>query len=413
MRPPFIASFALGTLAILAGATVTLLAQEGRAPGGASARGTAPASDRADALRRVIDMRRELAALGDLQPIHQLHGHTDAVMKVAYSPDGKHLVSGSADHTLKIWNATTFELEKTLVGHANILYSLSFSPDGKMLVSGDNGLSGDPGKSNPSTIILWNLENGSIHSRYTQPCPVDRILFLKDQKHFVSACGRNLRLWEIGNKVDKPTQFPDEFFSALDLTPDGNVVAGTQQGHVYLWEPLTGKILKSHVHENNTSGVRVIDNDTTLISNQEGIWKWDMKADAISFLCKAPFAGAIYSIEQMKYLFISRYTGIALIEVATGQTRVISKSSYIRGLALDPAGSLIAVAYGGGHWQDTWKPIGATPVDIFDLNKLKRGLELTKQVNAVSPGPRGGSPRGGLPPPARGNAATAETKPWD
>ena len=34
-------------------------------------------------------------------------GHSDSVLSVAFSPDGKHVVSGSADMLVKIWNAKT------------------------------------------------------------------------------------------------------------------------------------------------------------------------------------------------------------------------------------------------------------------------------------------------------------------
>ena len=37
--------------------------------------------------------------------VKTLTGHIDWVMSVAYSPDGRHIVSGSADNTIRIWDA--------------------------------------------------------------------------------------------------------------------------------------------------------------------------------------------------------------------------------------------------------------------------------------------------------------------
>ena len=50
-----------------------------------------------------------------------LTGHSDSVTSVAYSPDGKHIVSGSDDKTVKIWDSTTGEEVSVLVCHRRII----------------------------------------------------------------------------------------------------------------------------------------------------------------------------------------------------------------------------------------------------------------------------------------------------
>ena len=50
-----------------------------------------------------------------------LTGHSDKVTSVAYSPDGKHLVSGSADKTVKVWDAQTRKEVRVLVCHRPIV----------------------------------------------------------------------------------------------------------------------------------------------------------------------------------------------------------------------------------------------------------------------------------------------------
>ena len=47
-----------------------------------------------------------------------LRGHTGPILAVAYSPDGQRIVTGSADHTAKVWDAASGKELLTLRGHA-------------------------------------------------------------------------------------------------------------------------------------------------------------------------------------------------------------------------------------------------------------------------------------------------------
>ncbi|MCA2812162.1 MAG: WD40 repeat domain-containing protein, partial [Microcystis sp. M090S1] len=81
---------------------------------------------------------------------NRLEGHDSAVTSVNFSPDGKTLVSGSDDKTIKLWNVETGKEIRTLKGHDSTVISVNFSSDGKTLVSG----------SADKTIKLWNVETG-------------------------------------------------------------------------------------------------------------------------------------------------------------------------------------------------------------------------------------------------------------
>jgi WD40 repeat protein len=58
-----------------------------------------------------------------------LQGHTSGVTSVAYSPDGSHIVSGSEDNTIRVWNPTTGQcIAGPFQGHTNWVTSVAYSP---------------------------------------------------------------------------------------------------------------------------------------------------------------------------------------------------------------------------------------------------------------------------------------------
>jgi WD40 repeat protein len=69
-----------------------------------------------------------------------LEGHNDLVMSVAFSPDGKRIVSGSYDQTIRVWDAEIRDVfVEPLQGHTEFVNSITFSPDDKHILSGPNG----------------------------------------------------------------------------------------------------------------------------------------------------------------------------------------------------------------------------------------------------------------------------------
>jgi WD40 repeat protein len=74
-----------------------------------------------------------------------LLGHTDIVNSIAISPDGKTLISGSNDKTIKLWNLGTGDLIGTLSEHTNSVNVVAISSDGQRFASG----------SSDNTIKVW------------------------------------------------------------------------------------------------------------------------------------------------------------------------------------------------------------------------------------------------------------------
>jgi WD40 repeat protein len=80
-----------------------------------------------------------------------LEGHTNWVTSVGFSPDGTHIVSGSYDKTIRIWDVRTGEeVMKPLEGHTGSVASVGFSPDGTHIMSGSYDM----------TIRIWDARTG-------------------------------------------------------------------------------------------------------------------------------------------------------------------------------------------------------------------------------------------------------------
>ena len=69
-----------------------------------------------------------------------LKGHTGNITSVAFSQDGKHIVSGSADKTIQVWDVETKDILDPLEGHSDLVASLVMSHDDNYIVSGSTDM---------------------------------------------------------------------------------------------------------------------------------------------------------------------------------------------------------------------------------------------------------------------------------
>ena len=104
------------------------------------------------------------SALWDLvnpdQPTRVLvfEGHVDALLSVAFHPDGSQLVSGGLDRMVCLWDTTSGRMIKTLGQHDGYVTSVTFSPDGQFVAS--------TGKDDVAHI--WSVKKGEhLHTLQT------------------------------------------------------------------------------------------------------------------------------------------------------------------------------------------------------------------------------------------------------
>jgi WD40 repeat protein len=102
------------------------------------------------------------------------------VSSVAFSPDGRKVLSGSRDNTLKLWDAASGGLLRTFAGHSHEVLSVAFSPDGRQVLSG----------SRDNTLKLWGAASGAlIHTFEGHSDVVSSVAFSPDGRKFCRAAG--------------------------------------------------------------------------------------------------------------------------------------------------------------------------------------------------------------------------------
>lgn len=162
--------------------------------------------------------------------IRTLSGHQDRVQSVCFSPDGRLIASGSYDKTIKIWDATSGTEMQTLSGHQNTVQSICFSPDGKQIASG----------SWDNTIKIWyvgsDVEPRTLigHQNY-----VLSVCFSSDGRRIISGSqDKTIKIWDADSQSNLRTLSGHQgIVYSVYFSPDNSrIISGSADGTVKIWD---------------------------------------------------------------------------------------------------------------------------------------------------------------------------------
>jgi len=184
--------------------------------------------------------------------IRAFSGYNAGIQSAAYSPDGKQIISGSIDNTIKLWDADTGRLIRIFSGHTFEITSVAFSPDGKQVVScAGIGLE-NLNYSVDSMIKLWDVASGREIKSF-RGGGTNSIVFSPDGKRIISSAqwstqmGNGLQLQDVASgkvvKTFSSIAQPSSNGASVSFSPDGKRIMSADGSTITVWEIDTGNII--------------------------------------------------------------------------------------------------------------------------------------------------------------------------
>lgn len=284
-----------------------------------------------------VESRRSL--LTAIQRVPQatafLWGHTDAVQRAIFSPDGQSILSAGWDNRIVLWNASTYQPIGQPIDCPKGLVGVAFSPDGSQFASASSGsivvwdtktrqpagaplrakedfvhvgfsskgnllaASTDAYGGHPSTVYVWNLATRQLIG---DPIPGANFAFSPDDSLLAVAQYGDLVLYDLRKHraMTQPLTGHAKNISAIAFSPDGSLVAtGAEDKTIILWSVAARRSLGTMAgHSESVSSLLFgRDGESLLSGGLDGtIILWDLENLKPSATLMNGFGASISSI---------------------------------------------------------------------------------------------------------------------
>jgi uncharacterized delta-60 repeat protein len=284
-------------------------------------------------------------AKGDNETARMAQG---TISYVAFSPDGKYVVSGSNDKTARVWEAATGK-EIARMTHDGTVRSVAFSPDGRYVVSGGG-----------TTACVWEAATGKEIARMTHHYGVISVAFSPDGK-YVASGGEDdtARVWEAATGKEIARMTHDYPVYSVVFSPDGKyVVSGSNDRTARVWETATGKEIARMTHDGTVWSVAFSPDGKFVVSGSDDgtarVWE-AATGKEIARMTDSTVYSVAFSPDG-KYVVSGCADGTARVwEAATGKEIAhMTHDSFVNSVAFSPDGKFV-VSGSYDHTARVWE----------------------------------------------------------